>query len=111
MLDAKIDASERLVTYWRGDLPGGVVVLEGVGYQEDQSHNRTNVLYHSFITGSDGQHPVSKVKLTDIPIMPGETAESKACGFGFHMQKSRESVARNFNAGRFLDQANPFLPE
>ena len=67
LLDAQIDPSERLISHWRGDLLGGVAVLEGVGDQENPSHIHANGLYHSFITGSDGQHPLRKVKLTAIP--------------------------------------------
>lgn len=67
LLEANIDASETLVSHWRGDLLGGVVILEGVGYQEQQPHNHANGLYRSLKTGGDGQRPVRKVKLIAIP--------------------------------------------
>jgi hypothetical protein len=67
LLDVKIDPSQRLTTRWRGDLLGGVVTLEGTGYQEDQLHQWTDGLYHPWIPTTGNPSSARKVKLTAIP--------------------------------------------
>jgi uncharacterized protein len=67
LLDLEIDTSEELTSRWQGDLLGGVMTVEGMGYQPDQSGWQKNGLYHPLIPGNEDRSSNRKVKLTAIP--------------------------------------------
>lgn len=68
LLDVKIDPSEELTSLWQSDLLGGVMSVEGTGYQIDRStwqdHDR---LYRPLILQNENRHSERRVKLTAIP--------------------------------------------
>jgi DUF1680 family protein len=67
LLDVKIDPTEELTSRWQSDLLGGVVTLEGSGYQIDRPNWMQNGLYRPLILESENQRSGPKVKLTAIP--------------------------------------------
>jgi DUF1680 family protein len=67
LLDVKIDPSEELTSRWQGDLLGGVVTLEGTGYQTDRSSWQDNGLYRSLILKNGNRHSERKIELVAIP--------------------------------------------
>jgi DUF1680 family protein len=67
LLDVNIDPSQELTSHWQGDLLGGVIALEGVGYQRDRSSWQENGLYRPLIQENGNQPPDRKMKLTAIP--------------------------------------------
>jgi hypothetical protein len=67
LLDMKIDPSEELISRWHGDLLGGVVTLESIGYQQDRSNWLGNGLYRPLIPGNENRSSDRKVKWTAIP--------------------------------------------
>jgi DUF1680 family protein len=49
LLDVKIDVSEELTSRWQGNLLGGVMILEGTGYQPDRlDWFKNGLIVHSF---------------------------------------------------------------
>jgi DUF1680 family protein len=67
LLDVKIDPAKELTSRWQGDLLGGVVTLEGVGYQTDRSGWQDNGLYRPLILKNENRHSERKIKLVAIP--------------------------------------------
>jgi DUF1680 family protein len=67
LLDLKINPSDELTSNQRVDLLGGVVTLEGTGYQQDRAHWEENGLYRPFIPGNANRHADRKVSWTAIP--------------------------------------------
>jgi DUF1680 family protein len=67
LLDVKIDPSEELTSRWQGDLLGGVVTLEGTGYQTGRSGWQDNGLYRPLIMKNEDRHSGRKIKLVAIP--------------------------------------------
>ena len=67
LLDVKIDPLLELTHRWRGDLLGGIITLEGAGYQRDCSPWKENGLYRPLIRENGNQPFDRKVKLTAIP--------------------------------------------
>jgi DUF1680 family protein len=67
LLDVKIDPAEELISRWQGDLLGGVVTLEGNGYQTDRSGWQNHRFYRPLILKNDDRHSERKIKLTAIP--------------------------------------------
>lgn len=67
LLDIKINPTEPFTPQWRGELLGGVVTLEGTGYQQDRPHHQSNGLYHSLGQHSETHSSLQKVRLTAIP--------------------------------------------
>jgi uncharacterized protein len=67
LLDVKIDPAEVLTSQWKSDLLGGVVTVEGVGYQTDRSNWQENGLYRPLILGKENSPSDRKVNLTAIP--------------------------------------------
>jgi len=67
LLDMKIDPSGIITSQWKGDLLGGVVTLEGVGYQTDRSGWQENGLYRPLMVGKENSASDRKVNLTAIP--------------------------------------------
>ena len=67
LLDVEIDPSQEWTSRWHGGLLGGVVTLEGTGYQQDRSSWLENGLYRPLIGGNENRHSDRKVKLTAIP--------------------------------------------
>jgi uncharacterized protein len=67
LLDVEIDPAQEPTSRWQGDLLGGVMTLEGKGYQQDQSTMQNNELYRMLVSGKENQAPDRKVKLTAIP--------------------------------------------
>jgi uncharacterized protein len=63
----EIDPSQELTSHLQGDLLGGVITLEGIGYQQDQSSWPENGLYRPLVLGDENQTSKRKVKLTAIP--------------------------------------------
>jgi uncharacterized protein len=67
LLDVSIDPSEELTSRWQGDLLGGVMTIEGTGYQQDRSSWKENGLYRPMVLGNENQASNRKVKLIAIP--------------------------------------------
>ncbi len=67
ILDVKIDSSGALTSQWQGELLGGIVTLEAIGYLMDKSDWPNNGLYRPLGLGSGNQTSDRKVKLTAIP--------------------------------------------
>jgi DUF1680 family protein len=67
LLDVKIDPTEEMISHWQGDLLGGVVTVEGTGYETDRSNWQNNGLYRRFILKKEDRHSERKVKLMAIP--------------------------------------------
>jgi hypothetical protein len=67
LLDVKIDPSQTLTSRWQADLLGGVVTVEGIGYQTNRSHWPANGLYRPLVLGNEHRNSDQKVKLTAIP--------------------------------------------
>jgi uncharacterized protein len=67
LLDLKIDLSEELTSRWCADLLGGVLTLDGIGYQQDRSNWQENGLYRPLIRENEMRHSEQKVKWTAIP--------------------------------------------
>ena len=67
LLDIKIDPSGEFSSRWQGDLLGGVVTLEGTGYQMDRSAWSNNRLYRPLVPGNENHTLDRRVKLTAIP--------------------------------------------
>jgi DUF1680 family protein len=65
--DVNIDPSTELTSQWQGDLLGGVMTIEGVGYQIGRSGWQENGLYRPMVLGNDNRASDQKVKLTAIP--------------------------------------------
>lgn len=62
-----IDLSEELTNHWQGDLLGGVITMEGTGYQLDRSDWPDNELYRPLVVGNKNRPSVRKVTLIAIP--------------------------------------------
>jgi len=67
LLDVKIDPSQKLTSHWQGNLLGGVMTVEGTGYQQDRSGWQENGLYGPLVVGDEDRGSDRKVKLTAIP--------------------------------------------
>jgi DUF1680 family protein len=67
LLDVKIDPAEELTIRWQNDLLGGVVTVEGTGYQSDRSTWQDNGLYRPLILKPENRHSERKIKLVAIP--------------------------------------------
>jgi DUF1680 family protein len=67
LLDLEIDPSEELTGRWQGDLLGGVMVLEGTGYQSDRSVWSANESYRPLDLRNENQSSDRKVILKAIP--------------------------------------------
>ena len=67
LLDVKIDPSQALTSRWQSDLLGGVMILEGTGYQTDRSGWEENGLYRPLVLGRENGASARQVKLTAIP--------------------------------------------
>jgi DUF1680 family protein len=72
LLDVKIDPAEELTSRWQGDLLGGVVTLEGIGYQTDRSSWQDNGLYRPLILKNENRQSERKTRLVAIPYYAGE---------------------------------------
>lgn len=66
LLDVKIDPSGVLSNQWKGDLLGGVMIVEGTGYQMERSWPK-NGLYRPLVPGKENHISGRKVNLTAIP--------------------------------------------
>jgi len=67
LLDVKIDPAGVLTSQWKSDLLGGVVTVQGVGYQTDRSNWQEKGLYRPLIFGRENNASDRKVNLTAIP--------------------------------------------
>jgi DUF1680 family protein len=67
LLDLEIDLANEWTSHWRSELLGGVMVLEGAGYQLERSGWAENKLYRPMVLGNENQSTDRKVKLTAIP--------------------------------------------
>ncbi len=67
LMDVNIDPSEELMRHWQNELLGGVMTLEGTGYQTDRSHWAEHGLYRPLTLGNGNGHVRQKLKLTAIP--------------------------------------------
>jgi DUF1680 family protein len=67
LLDVRIDPSGEFTSRWQDNLLGGVVTLQGNGYQMDRSRWSTNGLYRPLVLGHENYVADRKVKLTAIP--------------------------------------------
>jgi DUF1680 family protein len=67
LLDVEIDPSGEFSNRWQGSFLGGVVTLEGTGYQMDRSAWSNNRLYRHLVPGNENHTSDRKVKLTAIP--------------------------------------------
>ena len=67
LLDVEIDPAAALTNRWQGDFLGGVMVLEGIGYQLDRTDGQNNGLYRPLILTEENRDSDRKVKLTAIP--------------------------------------------
>ncbi|HXD09150.1 MAG TPA: hypothetical protein VN653_03725, partial [Anaerolineales bacterium] len=67
LLDMKIDISEQLTGRWNGEVLGGVMMIEGTGYQQDRSHWPEQELYRPLILENQDRNSARKVKLAAIP--------------------------------------------
>jgi DUF1680 family protein len=67
LLGVKIDPSRGVTAQWRGDLLGGVVLLDATGHQQGHDSRSTNGLYHPMYSGNEDRTSERIVKLTAIP--------------------------------------------
>jgi DUF1680 family protein len=67
LLDVEIDPSADLAIHWQDDLLGGVVTLEGTGYQLDRSDWLEINLYRTLVLRNENRSTNQKVRLTAIP--------------------------------------------
>jgi uncharacterized protein len=67
VLDVKIDVSEELTSRWQSDLLGGVMTVEGAGYQPDRFDWVENGLYRPLSPDNRERSPERTVRLTAIP--------------------------------------------
>jgi DUF1680 family protein len=67
LFDVKLDPSGEFSSRWQGSLLGGVVALEGTGYQMDRSGWSENRLYRPLVPGNENHTSDQEVKLTAIP--------------------------------------------
>ncbi len=67
LLDVRIDPSAEFTSRWQDNLLGGVVTLQGNGYQMDRSRWSTNGLYCPLVLENKNHISDRKVKLTAIP--------------------------------------------
>jgi uncharacterized protein len=69
LLDVKIDPSKGLTSRWENELLGGVMIIEGIGYQQDLSalQDASRGLYRPLGLGNGNRASDRKMKLTAIP--------------------------------------------
>jgi DUF1680 family protein len=67
LLDINIDPDETLTSRWQGDLLGGVMTVEGIGYQTDRSSWQEKGLYRPLREAKANQHSEQTIKLIAIP--------------------------------------------
>ncbi|HJR80247.1 MAG TPA: beta-L-arabinofuranosidase domain-containing protein [Anaerolineales bacterium] len=67
LLDVKIDASGAITSQWQGELLGGILTLEAIGYLRDRVDWPANGLYRPLVLGNGNQPFNRKVKLIAIP--------------------------------------------
>jgi DUF1680 family protein len=67
LLDVRLDPSAEFTSRWQDNLLGGVVTLQGNGYQMDRSRWSTNGLYCPLVLENKNHISDRKVKLTAIP--------------------------------------------
>jgi DUF1680 family protein len=68
LLDVRIDPVQELTSRWHNDLLGGVMTLEGTGYQKDRSSWQNHGgLYRPWIQDNKIQHLERKIRLVAIP--------------------------------------------
>ena len=67
LLDVKIDPSTALMARWQEDLLGGILILEGAGFQMDRANWAEGRLYHPLRPRSEEQQSDSRIKLVAIP--------------------------------------------
>jgi DUF1680 family protein len=67
LLDMKIDPAEELTSRWQNDLVGGVMTVEGTGYQPDRFGWSENGLYRPLVLEDADRSSERKVRLTAIP--------------------------------------------
>jgi hypothetical protein len=67
LLDVEIDPSEELTDHWQNDLLGGVMTLEGIGFQPDRSDWLANKLYRPLALSNEKRSSDRKVRLKAIP--------------------------------------------
>ncbi|HLO28473.1 MAG TPA: beta-L-arabinofuranosidase domain-containing protein [Anaerolineales bacterium] len=67
LLDVEIDPAEGWTGHWQGDLLGGLMTLEGVGYQRDRDGWPEQGLYRPLNPNNADQSSHRKVKSTAIP--------------------------------------------
>ena len=66
LLDLRLDPSGLLSNQWKSDLLGGVMTVEGTGYQMERSWPK-NGLYRPLVPGKEHHESDRKVTLTAIP--------------------------------------------
>jgi len=66
LLDVKIDPFGMLSNQWKANLLGGVMIVEGTGYQMERAWPK-NGLYRPLVLGKESQASDRKVTLTAIP--------------------------------------------
>ena len=66
LLDLKLDPSGLLSNQWKADLLGGVMTVEGTGYQMERAWPK-NGLYRPLVPGKEHHESDRKVTLTAIP--------------------------------------------
>lgn len=67
LLDVRIDPSGEFISRWQGSLLGGVVTLQGTGYQMDRALWSNNRLYRPLVLGNENHASDRRVRLTAIP--------------------------------------------
>jgi DUF1680 family protein len=67
LLDLQIDPTEELTSRWQGDLLGGVMTVEGTGYQLERSTWQKNGLYRPLILKNKDRHSERKINFIAIP--------------------------------------------
>jgi DUF1680 family protein len=67
LLDIRIDPSQNLINQWQSDLLGGLMTIEGTGYQMDRSDWSQNGLYRPLMLEDNQRVSDRKVNLVAIP--------------------------------------------
>ena len=86
LLDVKIDPSEELTSHWNGELLGGVMTLEGIGYQPDRANWAEHELYRPLLLKEGNGSSTREVKLIAIPYYAWGNRGLKSMRVWIHKQ-------------------------
>jgi DUF1680 family protein len=78
LLDLEISPKRELADRWQPDLLGGVVTIEGSGFQEDRSNWERDGLYRPLELQNRNGHAFREVKWTAVPYYSWENRGLKS---------------------------------